>query len=146
MEDGVDVLSRNVGNYQRTLRNNPEEWRSQSNRGGNQKSRILKTTCLKNSYLLRVTLNDKYPIYMLCTLSVIHRYCHIDSLVMLQTQPSPCTLHYFSFSCLRRVRQNNMFLMGISIKQTNVSTKGVHSRALHFRTDVQQSSETRTRR
>lgn len=52
-------------------------------------------------------------------------------------------LHFLQ---LCKASRNNMFLIGVSIKQTNVSTKGVHSfRRLHFRTDVQQSGETITR-
>jgi hypothetical protein len=38
-EDGADRLSRNVGNYQSTLRNIPEERRFRVRRGGSLKSR-----------------------------------------------------------------------------------------------------------
>lgn len=46
-KDGANGLSRNVGNYQRTLRNDTEQRRSQLHRGGSLMSRMMKTTELR---------------------------------------------------------------------------------------------------
>jgi hypothetical protein len=48
LEDGTDRLSRNVGNYESTLRNIPEERRSPLHRGGNLKSRVVQVGCRSN--------------------------------------------------------------------------------------------------
>ena len=41
LQDGTDMLFRNVGSYQLTLRNIPEEWIPQLHRGESLKSRIF---------------------------------------------------------------------------------------------------------
>jgi hypothetical protein len=57
LEDGTNTLSRNVDNYQSTLRSIPEERRSHLHRGGSLKSRTL--------FYLTNIISHSLPLYQL---------------------------------------------------------------------------------
>jgi hypothetical protein len=61
LEDGADILSRNIGNHQSTLRNIPEERRSHLQHGGSLKSRNQTTKSLHERVERKKDKSDRVP-------------------------------------------------------------------------------------